>query len=222
MGKGAKSHGFRLIPVCVGTFLAAAAAAPVEVPVGPGSVSEAISIGQYRPERERARFHAPYRLAVNKPPIDYIEVVTPFRRVVLVAESRAETGDRLFSQRQGLELLATSPSIVEMWLEVTFHPQNTYVAVPGYEMSLTDSRGLRIPPQGYERTPRYVPRVEGNTRPLPVPGGAPLGTGQPLLGGTVIARFDLNRLSASGVYDMVIEEGRKELARVRADLGKLR
>jgi hypothetical protein len=206
----------------VGAFLVAAAAAAVEVPVGPASVSEAISIGQYRPERERARVHAPYRLAVNRAPIDYIEVVTPFRRVVLVAESRAEIGDRLFSQRQGLELLATAPSIVEMWLEVTFHPQNTYVAVPGYEMSLTDGRGRRIPPEGQERTPRYVPRVEGSTRPLPIPGGAPLGTGQTLLGGTVIARFDATRLNASGVYDVVIEEGQKELARVRADLGQMR
>jgi hypothetical protein len=29
-------------------------------------------------------------------------------------------------------------------------------------------------------------------------------------------------LDASGVYDVVIEEAQKELARVRADLGKLR
>jgi hypothetical protein len=197
-------------------------AAAVEVPVGPRSVTEAITIGQHRSDRERARFHAAYRLTVNRPPIDYLEVVTPFRRVALMAESRAEIGDRLFSQRQGLELLATAPSIIELWLEVTFHPQNTYVAVPSYEMSLTDGRGRRIPAEAHARTPRYTARVAGSTRPLPTPGGAPLGTGQALVGGTVVTRFEANRLDASGVYDVVIEEAQKELARVRADLGKLR
>jgi hypothetical protein len=201
MGKGAKPHRLWLIPVCVGTFAVTAAA--VEVPVGPRSVTEAITIGQHRSDRERARFHAAYRLTVNRPPIDYLEIVTPFRRVALMAESRAEIGDRLFSQRQGLELLATTPTIIELWLEVTFHPQNTYVAVPAYEMALTDGRGRRIPAETHERTPRYTARVAGSTRPLPTPGGAPLWTGQALGGGTVVTRFEATGLADSVVFVVV-------------------
>ena len=39
---------------------------------------------------------------------------------------------------------------------------------------------------------------------------------------TVIVTFDGQRLDPSTTYEAVIEESRKELARVRIDLGKLR
>jgi len=43
-----------------------------------------------------------------------------------------------------------------------------------------------------------------------------------MLGGTVIASFDSERLDTRGVYDAVVEESGKELARTRVDLGNLR
>jgi hypothetical protein len=51
------------------------------------ALADAIAIGQTRVESQRARFHQPYRIPVNRPPVDYIEVVTPFRRVALAAEA---------------------------------------------------------------------------------------------------------------------------------------
>ena len=208
--------------LCAAAPLAAVQVA-VQMMLDPRAIGEAIAIGQTRVDADRARFHRPYRLPVNKAPIDFIEVVTPFRRVALHAQSRARIGDRSFGQRQALELLNASPVALDVWVELTFHPQNNYVGVPAYEVSLIAAGGARIPPRSVERVPRYGPRVEEEPLRIPVPGGIVLpGGSQPLLGGTVMAQFDGRSLNASGTYDVVIVEGRNELARVRVDLAKLR
>jgi hypothetical protein len=84
-------------------------------------IDEAIAVGQSRIEAVRERYHQPYRLQVNQPPIDYIEVVTPFRRVVLLAEERARaaiagSASAMRSRPSG------SPTPVEIIVEMTFHP----------------------------------------------------------------------------------------------------
>jgi hypothetical protein len=142
---------------------------------------------------------------------------------VLAAESRAQIGDRSFSQRQGLELVAAAPPQLEVRVELTFHPLNTYVSVPAYGVSLVEPGSAPVPPVALERLPRYGPRVDGATLPLPVSGGLTLpGGSQPMLGGAVVARFDARALNAAGLYDVVIQESDKELARVRANLEGMR
>src|SRR5688500_5832137 len=91
------------------------------------TVNAAIVLGQTRIERDRTRFHEPYRVALKKAPLDFIDIVTPFRLVVLAAETRARTGDRSFGQRQALELVAAAAHQVDIHVEFTFHPLNTYV-----------------------------------------------------------------------------------------------
>ena len=72
------------------------------------------------------------------------------------------------------------------------------------------------------RTPRFGARVDG-TPPLSpnVPLNVP-GANEPMLGGTVIAGFDAVGLEPAGIYDVVVKEQGKELARVRVNLGNLR
>ena len=84
---------------------------------------EAIAVGQSRIEAVRTRFHQPYRIQVSRPPIDYIDIVTPFRRVALLAEERAQAGGRLF-QREAIALLGDRSTLVEILVEMTFHPLN--------------------------------------------------------------------------------------------------
>jgi hypothetical protein len=43
-----------------------------------------------------------------------------------------------------------------------------------------------------------------------------------MLGGTVVAGFDALGLDAAGVYEVVVREQGKELARARVNLGNLR
>jgi len=210
------------------TMLACALAAEVTVlaiqaALDPRAVNEAIAIGQTRADRDRARFHAPYRLVIDKPPVDLVEFITPFRRVELVAEARAQVGDRTFSQRQALDMLSVMPPNLEVQVEFTFHPLNTYVGVPECVVALIGRDGVRVLPETVERTPRYGARVAGSPLPLPVPGGliVPKGS-EPMLGGTVTAQFDLRAVMPNGQYDVVVEEAKKELARVRASLERMR
>jgi hypothetical protein len=216
----------RLICGIAAIVMAATAAGAMDVVMDRASVDAAVTMGQSRSERDRMRYHADYRSTINKAPIDYVEIVTPFRRVVLAAEAQARAGDRRFGQRQALELLAAADGQVDILVELTFHPQNTYVGVPEYTIRL-EERGGRlatsaISPQTFERMPRYGVRVDGIPLGLAVPGAAAGGQSQPLLGGTVVAHFDGNALNPVGTYEVIVEEAGKELGRARADFAKLR
>lgn len=180
----------------------------------PREVSSAIAIGQSPVEAERVRFHQPYRVPVNRPPIDSIEFVTPFRRVVLAAEAQVRIGNRVFTQREGLAIAAGGGSPFDVLVEATFHPLNTFVAVPAYEVMLvTGGTSSAVLPTAVDRVPRFGLGSLGRQQP---------GSGEPLVGGTITASFNGDALNASGIYDVVIRESGKELARVRLDLARLR
>src|SRR5688572_9837895 len=61
-------------------------------------INQAIRIGTSSSAADRARFHRPYRLPINRAPFDWIDVITPFRRVALGAESHTRDGGRLYGQ----------------------------------------------------------------------------------------------------------------------------
>jgi hypothetical protein len=195
-------------------------AAAMQTTLDSNAVNEALTFGRSRSERDRARFHAPYRLVVNGAPVDFIEVITPFRRLVLEAESRALIGDRSFGQRQALEWLGSGPPTLEVMVEMTFHPLHTFVGVPAYGLALVARGGPAVQPRSIDRLPRHGPRVEG--APRPTPRATPIPTDEPMLGGAMIGHFDAQLLDPTGEYDIVVDDGGKELARARADLKRMR
>jgi hypothetical protein len=170
-------------------------------------------------------------MAIGRPPVDSVEIVTPFRRVVIAAELRARAGDRRFGQKDGLKVAAGRPGQLSVHADFTFHPLNTFVLVPQYRMVWLTRRGSRIEPASTESAPRYGPKAGPDALPVPLtasPGGAKglrPGAGQPMLGATVVSYFDAHRLveGQEPAVELVIEEaGRQELARLPIDLAKLR
>jgi hypothetical protein len=185
-------------------------------------VDEALRTGQTRIAADRARFHAPYRITVGQAPVDYIDVITPYRRVVLAADQRAQVGDRSFGQRQAMQLLIDADGQFDFVVEFTFHPLNNFVGIPSFDVALAVGR-LRVLPTSLDRQPRFGARVEGLPPPIPLPGGQiPGGGAQPVLGGTVTARFKGSDVDPNGVMELIVSEQGKELARTRVDLGRLR
>ena len=204
--------------VCVCSSLSA-----VQLTLDNKALFEAIGIGQSRLERERVAFHQPYRLRVARPPVDWIDVITPFHRVVLAAEARARVGDRVFGQREALALLSETPAQIDLVVELTFHPQNTFVGIPPYDIALIGPKGTKVQPLRTDRYPRFQTRVASPTPELPSPGGAPfVGKGDPVLGGTLVTPFNGAALDPMALYTVVVSEAGKELARVPMDLAKLR
>ncbi len=188
------------------------------------ALSQALATGQTGIESLRSEFHRPYRLTIGQPPLDYVDVITPFRRVVLAAEARLLSGERPLGQREALATLAEHPDQVDLRLELTFHPLNTFVGVPVYDVGLISIRDQRpMPLRSVERVPRFGPRVSGQTQASPTQGvGLARGKTQPLLGGVIVATFDGSLLDREGSYEVLIDQDGKTLARARIDLSALR
>jgi hypothetical protein len=211
-----------VVVVAVLVALAAAVSA-FEPSLDPRSLSDAIDLGQSRIDDMRSRFHAAYHVDVMQPPVDYIEVVTPFRRVALDAEAHTRAGERLYGQREALATLGDNPSRLDVVVELTFHPLNNYVGVPAFTVVLMTPGGKAIEPRTIGRVPRFGPRVSGTPLPYPyMTNSTASQRSQPLLGGSVIATFDGAALDARGTYLTVIRDSGKEVAKATVDLARLR
>jgi hypothetical protein len=191
----------------------------------PRSLTDAIDLGQSHIDDTRSRFHAAYRVDVMRPPVDYLEVVTPFRRVALDAEGRTRAGERLYGQREALATLGDDPSRVDVIAELTFHPLNNYLGVPAFALTLVSSAGASVAARTTNRIPRFGPRVAGMSLPYPYATGSPAAPGQrsqPLLGGMIVATFDGNALDPKGLYAVLVQEGGKDVAKASVNFGRLR
>ena len=214
--------GWRLAVAC-GLLCASVSSSAMQPMLDRRAIEEAIQIGQSRFDAERARFHAVYRITVSRSPVDWIDVITPYHRVALAAEGRARLGDRAFGQREAFAALRAAPNLVELLVELTFHPLNTFVGVPAYDVTLIGVQGKPIKAQYINRYPRFGPRTDAGGPALPNPNAAPvLGNGQSMLGGTMVVQFAADALDANGRYDIVIADGGKEMIRSGLELGKMR
>jgi hypothetical protein len=211
-----------------GLTVAAATLQGVDLRLDTTAIGDAVSLGQTSMAGVLPRFHQAYRVPVSKPPFDYLEIVTPFRRIALAAEALARAGDRSFAQRQALQIDREAPGQIDVYAELTFHPLNTFVLVPSYHITLVLPSGEIVQPRNVSRMARYGARVEGSGvphTPTPIPGGAVPGRTQPLLGATVMATFD--GFVLAGRCDrtcdvMINEEGGRSAALVGIALGNIR
>ena len=201
-------------------MLIGSGAAAFEPTLGLAAIADAIRIGESRIERTRVQFHQPYRIRVGRAPVDTIDLVTPFRRLVIAVEEHLLLGGRSFRQQDAQAVLAQHGLILDVIVNLTFHPHNAYVGVPSYEVVL--ARGappIPVPPIRIARVPQSGPRVHGGPTASPYPGPW---DGDTMLGGTVIASFDATRVDRRAPYDVVVSERGKELARTMVDLAGLR
>jgi hypothetical protein len=199
----------------------------VVVPLDHLAIQHALAIANSSLESSHRQFHADYRFPVNRAPVDFISIVSPFRRLVLLAETEMRLGRRMFGQREALAALRPDPDRFEVYAELTFHPHNTFIGVPEYTIDLepVTARGPAVLPEAIDRLPRYGPRIDDAWYPFPYPppAGARVRSGsEPLLGGTLIARIPGSRLDSKAGYAVVVRDGGKELARARVDLWRFR
>ena len=214
----------RLLSAAALGLVLGAAVSAFEPSLDRRALEEAISIGQSRVEPPRARFHLPYRITLGLAPVDFVEVITPFRRVVLAAEGSAKAG-RPFGQREGQQVLASAPGELTLHVELTLHPHNTYISLPHYDVALREVGTTEtVRPRILDRLSRFGPRTDGFLIPSPAQQSAGVlpGPGQPLTGGSLIATFAENTVDPAGVYDVVVMERNKTLAQGRVSLGRLR
>lgn len=102
-------------------------------------VTRALKIAA-QPADARARFHAPYVKVVNSAAVEQIDVVTEFRRYVLVTEQELLRGNWVFSQSVSDARAAVRPwrGSVSVAARIRFHPQNMLTTVPPYDITVGD------------------------------------------------------------------------------------
>jgi hypothetical protein len=161
-------------------------ASAINLKMTAADIERALIIARDR-DAERARFHAAYVSNLNDPFVQTVEIITEFRRVVLLAEERLKKGDRGFaySSRLVADALAPWKNSVAVRAQLRFHPQNTYVDLPMIALTLdgpsadkalvsfrkdpinalaTGEPGERIPIMGAHAEALYDASLIGQTR----------------------------------------------------------
>ena len=190
----------------------AAPARPFATNIDTVTIERAIALGRSTDAAARQRFHGAYVVRLNDSLLDSLEIVTEFRRVVLATEDRARAGDIDWGARQAADMLQPWRDKVALILHATFPPNNTYRAMPRFDIVLYGrpqaGAAGRIEPVDLLATPQYV-------------SGQPAPPGTPILGGLVQATFAARALNPRAVYlGGIIFEGR-EVRRVEIDFGRI-
>ena len=174
----------------------------VKIDISLADIDRALTIARSR-ESERAQFHAPYISAGNSPFIEKAEVLTEFRRVVLMGEEHIARGDRSFaySTSRASDALQVFRRRISIRVQVRFHPLNNYVTLPPVTMALAGNDGALI---GVRRDPLF---------------GSPAARGEPasLIGAVVEGSFEALALGQTP-REFVVTLDKKELGRVAFDL----
>lgn len=169
-----------------------AAALALLVVVGSPDLERALSVGRGG-DAERARFHAAYVFPMTDATVEQFEVLTEFRRAVMIVEARAKLGDYLFGLPQLAAAVQPFHNQVAIRARLRFHPQNVLPAVPDYEIVVG--------------APGDRPLPLGPTTREPIT--APLGkTSTALMGATLELDFDSGVLGQQRYPVTVTLDGR--------------
>jgi hypothetical protein len=176
----------------------------IRLTLGSEDVDRALRIGRSS-EAERARFHAPYIVALHDATLQQIEVLTEFRRAVLESENRMRLGDHMFSVRPATEMLRPWRGKLTLALRLRFHPHNVFVAVPPYEIAIG---APAIVATDVRRRPEYVL------------GADPKRGSMALYGGVVEEDFDAAAVGQTTRAVRVVLDG-KELATTTINFARI-
>lgn len=97
----------------------------------------------------RSRFHAPYLLPGTPDTIERLEVITEYRRMVLITEERLAAGDWSFSNDTRAAGAAIRPwkDKLAIRARIRFHPHNTYATPPTISIVIGESPNAHQPIQ---------------------------------------------------------------------------
>jgi hypothetical protein len=180
--------------------------------ISPGEIERAQQMARSRAS-EREQFHRRYVFDLRDATVTQVEVITEFRRLVLITEEHIFRGDWMFSRgtRSAEQALAPFRGLVTIRAVVRFNPLNAYITPPPYLLALGANETGGIPALLETRvTPQYsVPfkAHDGKTRSA-------------LMGMTIETEIGSAQLGQASRIVAVMLEG-KELARTTVEFGRL-
>jgi hypothetical protein len=185
--------------VVLGTISGAA----IDLDITPDEVDRAITIGR-RGEPGSSTFHSAYVRTLDSTTdtitVQQIEVLTPYRRIVLYAEARRRLGDHVVGRADVDPLLREWRSRVSVVTTVRFHPQNVLTSLPPIDAQVRDPI-----------LDRTIEALDVVRKPITT-----IGTSRPFLGSTIETIFDAGLLAkVNGTIAITLHD--KELARTTLD-----
>jgi hypothetical protein len=161
---------------------------------------------------EREQFHRRYVFDLRDATVTQVEVITEFRRLVLITEEHIFRGDWMFSRgaRSAEQALAPSRGMVTIRAVVRFNPLNTYITPPPYLLALGADAAGGVPALlETQVTPHYSAPFKARGKTL-----------SSLTGATLEADVGSVQLGQVSRIVAVVLEGR-ELARTAVEFGRL-
>jgi hypothetical protein len=149
------------------TLIIAATLAPVvaiDRAIGPMSQDEgrdAVALGRTRDAAMYDAFHAGYQLAPSGD-VERVEVITEFRRAVMIVRQHAEFGEYTFNEANLARALAPYRGLVTFTAQLRVHPLNNFAVPPAFEMYVRS--GPATPPlrsTNFKRESVYPPGISG-------------------------------------------------------------
>jgi hypothetical protein len=126
------------------------------VAMGGTDIERALTLARGR-ESERQQFHKRYLIDLADPVVPQIEVITEFRRLVIVAEEHVLRGDWMFTRgtRAAIDALAPTRGLITIRAQVRFNPLNTFIEPPAYALAIGTGTGAPLERIDTQQTPQY-------------------------------------------------------------------
>jgi hypothetical protein len=180
--------------------------------VGGADIERAQQTARSR-EAERAQFHQQYLFNLPGDTVTQVEVITEFRRLVMITEDHLRVGDQMFSRglRAAEAALAPTRGLMTLKAQLRFSPLNTYAAIPAFQLALGPAAtGEPLVPLDTKVTGQYslpFKTRDGHTVSI-------------LTGAILQGEFPASRLGQDARPVGVVLDG-KELVRVPVDFARL-
>ena len=140
-----------LVVVCAGIVAAAAASQSL----GPAVLDEALRISRMRRPADYDGFTLPYLVLPGGPGRPKVEVITEFRRAVLLGREQYDLGNFTWSPTNLKRAVAKYEGLTSVRAEVWLSPAHLYVGTPSYRMDLFDARHRMVMPVEEKRDPIF-------------------------------------------------------------------
>jgi len=171
-------------------------------------LKDAATLGRTKDEAQFEAFNKSYGLTLSGN-IERAEIVTEFRRAVLIVRERAQQGDYLFGGDALAKALLPMKGLVTFIVQVRLHPQHAFNREPPYDLYVgTGSRSAPIASTGVKRRPVY-----------PTGGGQ----GSPMVGVRLEASFPRAEITRSAAPQLIVTDEKGEtLWQANLDLSRYR
>jgi hypothetical protein len=195
-------HTITCLAVVVLTFVTAGGQPP------PDALRDAVALGQTHDEVLFESFNKSYNLSPSGT-IERAEIVTEFRRGVLIVREHAQAGDYSFGWDALSKALLPMKGLVTFIVQVRLNPMNTFGREPAYDLYVsTGPASGPIASTGVKRQPIYPQ------------GGGP---GSGLVGVRLEASFPRTAFTRSAMPQLVVTDEKAEvLWQARLDLSRYR